>query len=550
MATQKFKAAINNSAFPFLYSQAEQAVLQPGLDVAPRVGAGFSGAESVDYNTLKLLYCENALPTREGFTSVAFAAEIDAISPAATDFDQLIVLRDALERNFLFSPGRGKNYVYDVATETWVSHDSFVWAADKTLVSRAYVVGRTLIMYERDRVIEWDPVGELFNTITLTLPSGVAITDVRGCCGASNYLIIFTDTTIYWSSVLDITDFDDPVNGSGGQIPIDLKGQITCCVPISGGFIIYTSRNAVAAFFTNNATAPFSFREVLGSGGVASYEQITGDANQAEHYTYGSSGLQRVGLQQAVTIYPACADFLSSRLYERWNATTKEIQLLQLLKPLSIKMQYLANRYLFISYGITTTQFEFALVYDTGLERWGKIRTPHVDIGILPTDSLDPGFRYFELPLGYDNPAYADLAYEDLVKEYEDVLPLKVGFALLQNTGQVDLLLTDTLFEESQAVVVFGHAQVSRNRTVLPQSVKLTGLYSFPAPEVLVLGSDPGNGGDRNAGVAMYNNQTTDKFAEYLTGEAITPMENFDVAVVGAFSLSTLLMETTVHGSR
>lgn len=551
MATQKFKAAINNASFPFLHARASSGVLQPGLDVAPRVGGNFSGGESIDFNTISMIFCENVIPTKEGIQSVSFFPGIPAVEPAVTHFDQLMILRDSVERNFLFAPARGQNYVYKPSLGIWETHNTFVWASDKTEVSRAYVVGRTFVCYERDRIIEWDPVLEVFNTVSITLPAGYTMADIRGCCGASNYLILFTDIEILWSSLVDVTNFADTVNGSGRQTPIDLKGQVTCVVAISGGFVIYTNRNAVAAFATDSADKPFTFREVLGSGGVASYEQITGDANQAEHYTYGSSGVQRVSLQQAVTVFPGCADFLASRQYEEWDTATKTIKYKQLMKSLAVKMQYLANRYLVISYGIRAQEFEFALIYDSALERWGKVRTPHVDVGVLPLDTLEAAFRYFEMPLPYEDESYADYAYEDLVKDYGNVPTLRTGFAFLRSDGQVDLLISELPNSgNGLGIAVFGHVQVSRGRNVMFQSAELDGLELSLAPTALVLPANPGNGYKRLPGIAVFTAEATERHASYLSGENVTVCENFDFALEGVFSLTTMILETSIHGSR
>lgn len=546
MTTQKFKLAVNNAKFPFLYSRAGRSVVQPGLDVAPRTSVAFvGGAESFDYNMVQMIYAENVLPIAEGISSVGLQDTLLPYTPGVTHFDQFMILRDSVERNFLFSPSRGKNYVWDSATALWVSRNPFTWSSTRNIVSRAYVNGRTITCYEGDRLIEWDPVGNAFTTLTITYPAGYTVASIRGCCGASNYLLLHTDTEILWSSTLDLLNFNDPIGKSGKQTPIDLKGQITCIAPISGGFVVYTNRNAVAAFFTNNPDTPFSFREVQGSGGVASSEQITADANQSEHYTYGSSGLQSLTLQRAVPIQPDCSDFLSSSEYESWNALTGQVEGITLVGALSVKLQFLGSRYLVISYGKINNQFTYALFFDAALSRWGKVRCDHVDIGILPTSvAASLYLRIFELTAPISS---YSVAIQDLVSQYAGVLPLRAGFSFLQNTGKIRTLIADSAAALAGGVVVIGHIQVARSKTVTFQALNLEGLYSIPPPTVRVLGSTPSNGYNRTD---VYSPALKVSGPTHSRYQGRKTYENFDIAVEGKFNLTTALVETTVNGSR
>ena len=543
MGTQRFKAPLNAAKFPFLYSHASRSVLQPQLDIATRTPQAFFGSmTNADYNLIQLLYAENVIPSSTGLQSVSVKEEISAFTPATTDFDQFIVIRDSDENNVLFSPGRGKNYVYNTSTQVWESKNPFVWNALYSLVSKAYVNGRTFICYESERVIEWQPGTSSFSTIALTLPGGFVMADIKGISGASNYLIAFTTVEILWSSLVTITNFNDPTGGSGRQIPQDLKGPITSISPISGGFLIFTTRNVVAAFFTNNPAAPFLFKEVLGSGGVQGPEQVTGDANSNGYYTYGSSGVQLVTLQKAETVLPDLADFLVSREYETWDATAGEVTNTMLTDAPRSKLVFLANRYLLISYGWIVDHFTYILLYDTALDRWGKIKVTHVDAGILPLEAGGGAYRYYALT-DYDDYTLTD--YEDLTESYGSVPPLRAGYVFLENTGRVTVLLADTSAENSQGVALFGHVQVTRSRKVTFQGASIDGLFSVPAPRLRLLLSDDGY--NRETVVDAVVAKQTPKHVQY---EERKTGENFDIVIEGRFDLSTLIVDTTVHGSR
>lgn len=542
MATQTFKAALNTHAFPFLYEQASRAVLIAQQDVVPRVqNPSYAGsAENIDWNTIQPLFMENVIPIARGLMSVGFSEQLPAASPAVTDFDQLILIRDVVNSNALFSPGKGKNYVYSNSTGVWTSYSPF--AFNFTLVTKAYVDGRTLIGYERTKVVEYDPAVPDVVTRVLTLPAGMAISDIRGIAGASNYLLAFTETEILWSTPTNILDLADTNLGAGRQTPVDLKGIITAILPIAGGFLIYTTENIVAASFTDSAAVPFRFREVQNSAGVSSPEQVTGDATAGGHYCYGSAGLQVVTLQKAETVFPDVADFLVSKILESWNPTTKSIDKTILATSFQPKLQYLGSRYLFISYGSTSTHFSHALVYDTALDRWGKVKIDHVDIGLLPLEALGSSNRYFTLEENY---AFYDLAYEDLQQEIGTIAGLRQNFGFLGVTGSTALLLAEPATETDKGTLVLGHIQVLRDRLVTFQSAEFDELRDFPAPVITLLGSHTGN--RRNQTYTPTLVTTSDDYQKY--GGRVT-YKNFDIAIEGRFAMTTSIIGTTIHGKR
>ncbi len=125
MAHTRFRGALNAATFPLLASLQSRTVIQPQLDNNVRTSAKFYGTdESADYSIPQLMYCENVVPTAEGIMSCTYNQIIAAL-PGMSDFDQAITLRDADENNFLFVPGRGKNYIYTANSGTWSALDSF-----------------------------------------------------------------------------------------------------------------------------------------------------------------------------------------------------------------------------------------------------------------------------------------------------------------------------------------------------------------------------------------------------------------------------------------
>lgn len=524
-------------------AQASRSVMIPGNDIAAKFGgsAFFGTMDSVDWNLIQLIYCENVLPIAKGLQSVGYSQEYLPVD-GATDFDQLFLIRDSNNNNASFSPARGKNYVYSDLTGSWVSYSPFTFGAGLTIVTKGYVNGRTLIFYEKTKLVEWDPTIPNVVTRTLILPAGYTVADIRGNSAASNYHLLFSEVEIFWSTLTNVLDFSDTTQGAGRQIPIDLKGKITAVLPIAGGFMIYTTENVVAASFTNDSSRPFAYREVQNSAGVSSAEQVTGDATATGHYAYGSAGLQLLTLQRAETVQPEAADFLVSRKLEAWNPTTKQLESVVLSQNLQPKLQYLGSRYLLISYGTESITYSYALVLDTVLNRWGKLKIDHVDVGSVPLEVFGSSYRYFTLEEAY---VFYDLEYDELDQNFNSVIALRQNYGFLQKNGTVMLMVTEADLVTAAAVCIFGHIQVTRTRTVTVQRAEFDGLLAGSTPTITLLGS--GTGQKRDGIEEMELVDSNESYGEY---HSRFTDKNIDVAVEGSFALTTLILETTINGKR
>lgn len=542
MSAKPVKILTNASAFPFTYEYAQRTLLE-FQDAGPRMPAAFFGdSANADFGQAQLIYCENVLPHPKGIFSVSFGTQVPAVSPAVTTFEQAIQLRDAAENQYLFVPAGGANYLFDPIVGTWASVSPFTFA--NTLVTRAYVNGRTFICYEKTKIIEYNPGTGLFDTVTLTFPAGITIANVRGIGGASNYLLLFTDITVYWCTPLNLLDFATSDQGAGQQTPIDIQGQITSLLPCSGGFIIYTARNGVGAAFTNNGNSPFVFKEIANCGGVPSWEQVTANADDGAHYIWGTNGLQKVSLARAETYAPACTDFLAGNQTESWDPLLKKVVLSDNTTTLGVKLAFLAGRYLAISYGqAARNQYEACLFYDTVLERWGKIVETHCDVFMYPYPTFASSYFYSQLPGFYVD--LGDATYADLDASRLTPLPAKRGIAFLKASGQVDILNTDFAQAGSSGVAVFGRLQSVRQRAITVLNVEVDTVKSEGITCTL-LPSDEG-GTERLTPVPMglaYSSGQSRRFEAYETAL------NFDLAIEGAFVLNNLVARVKNHGYR
>lgn len=548
MAKYRFRGALNAAVFPFLSLLKSRSVVQPQLDNNVKTNEAFYGtSESADYGVPQLLYCENVVPTAEGLQSVSYQ-QVVAGTDGVTDFDQVIVLRDADENNYLFSPAGGLNYIYNASTATWVSTDPI--AATSAVVTRAYVNGRTFVCYAGIGIFEHDATAGTFLPVTIT---GLTMADINGIGASNNYLLAYDTLTVYWSSLVSPTDFVPSVTtGAGSLVPQDVKARITAVIGTAGGFIVYTAKNAVAAVYTNNIRAPFSFKEIANAGGIDGFEQVNSDQTSGVQYTWGTGGLQRVTLQSSEPLSAEADDFLSGRVWEEWDPVSKQLLVHEENAiEFNVKIAYISSRYLIVSYSVdTSTTYQYALIYDTKLRRWGKAKIDHVDCFAYPYSDIAGDFSYDDL---------GELSYDDLGETTYDGLgfailgnpPSKRTVAFLQADGSIQLMLMDynkTVVEGG--VAIFGKFQLIRSLMMTLQRLDLEGVYADPVDGnslVTVTALASLDGYNLSNAQAMRLLQRIGKLQRY--AKRITGI-NVSVAVEGTFALSSYLLEVTAEGDR
>lgn len=542
MAKYRFRGALNAAQFPLLTSLQSRTVIQPQLDNNVRTTQAFYGTnESADYSIPQLLYCENLIPTAEGVMSVGYGELIPAT--LLSDFDQAITLRDEDENNFLFCPAAGQNYIYTGNSGEWVSTNPITGAAGKQ-VSRAYVNGRTFICYEGLGLFEYDTGTGVFGAVAVT---GISSADIRGIGASNNYLVAYSDITVYWSSLVNPTDFTPSITtGAGFSIPQDVKAKISAVIGIAGGFIIYTAKNAVAAVYTNNIRAPFTFKEISNAGGIRSYEQVTSDQSSGPQYAWTTGGLQKITAQGAEPVSAEISDFLSGKVWESWDSVNKQlIRYTSDFDEFQVKVVYIGSRFLVVSYStLNNGVYNYALWFDTTLKRWGKLKIDHVDCFNYPYPNKFGVLSYEELsPL-----SYAELegsSYSDLDSGLESAQPSKLTVGFLSSNGQVRIALLDYDKQGEEGVAVFGKFQLLRARLMTLQTLDLEGIYGSGAFTVTAIASLQGKNLDVRQQMALLEESTDYKrYAKRITGV------NISIAIEGAISMTSYVLEVTQDGDR
>jgi hypothetical protein len=567
MAVQRFKVPLNNAVFPFVSSKAPRAVFVPQLDAAPRLGKGFVGSEeSVDYNVTQIIYGENFMPTAHGVHSVGY---IPVIAPTVNlDFDSIFPLRDSQEKTVLYSPSKGRNYVYDPVAAAWnTTTIATIWAptvlhatsipADSD-VTYAYVDGKTFVCYSRLKsnddpstdmsIMQWDEATQTLIPATAILANvPFAAGEINGISASNGFLVVWSNISVAWApfngTAFDFAPFaNGNFTGAGQQIPEDVKGKITAVIPLPGGFVIFTTRNAVAAnYYAQSVASPWVFREISNAGGLEGFEQATVEGNLGDVIAYTNSGLQKINLNSAEPVYPAAADFIAGRKTERYDFGTHELIPGGTTLDMFTKVTAIASRYFVVSYGYFPGVYSYALVFDLALERWGKLRVVHRDCFYYTQELAANGLTYSML---------LDVAYEDTIATtYADVGAIPPGvtaaqhsIAFLLSTGQV---LNATWSDDERptpdnAVIVIGRMQLSRSSNIQFNRAEAEGMQGG---DLLVTPSH--NGRNLEATRPLIE---IERVGDYLLAGDMIDCKNFNLIVEGQFDLTTVIVEGTSSG--
>lgn len=460
-----------------------------------------------------------------------------------TDMDELELLRDDNAQQVLFCHGHGKNYLYNQETSLWQTTSPFAAQRPRGLVTYAYLNGTTYVFYESDRLLSFDLATLTATQHTLTLPAGTDISQIRGIFPNGNYLCLFTEGAVYWSTQTNIFDFADVDQGAGNGIPQGLRGSIIKALPIDGGAILYTGENAVGMRPTNNAALPFTFSEIRGAYGVSKPETVTSSSADGYHYTLGPGGIQRVALAGAESIFADAVDFLSGHMYDFFDRVGNPMPYVaevSTTEPLRSRLAYAAGRYLIASFGDpASTAYAGAIVFDLLLMRWGRVRISHMCVGILPI--YNPSTTYSSLLLDATTWSEAltdSTAYTDWLREEIPTLAHRDGIIFMSPNGSCQKLQVGG----DSGVLMLGRVQLTRGSGVCFQELLLEGTATA---NVELLGSH--SGVDREVSYIPTNTRNGDNYSNWA---GRFPVNNFDVLLMGSFDLTQASLVTTKHVQR
>jgi hypothetical protein len=499
MAQNNFRGNLSAKAFPFLSYLFGQSVIINGFDQA-------------ENNYPQAYYMHNVVPTAQGYKSVGFKKVLES---SGLSFDRVIPVRDpSMVRGWIGITSAGKVYIYCAGDLAWTDLTSIVgsWPYNRP-VSVAYAGGYTYLCLAGYNVYK---VGVAARTITPVSLAGLQVDKITAITSSANYLIVTDGVKVYWSSTITAEDFvPSQVTGAGSGTPADVEGTIVAMVPLSTGFAIYTSVNVVIASYSQNPRFPFVFRGADNSKGIADVQHITYGGDDGTNYAWTSAGIQKITISGAVTVLPEVTDFLAGREYEYWDVVNSAPVSVTTLTPLKVKMAFVGGRYLVVSYGDGALQY--ALVYDTALSRWGKLKINHVSV--------------FDVDLNSDNSFTSSSSAS-----------AKKTLGVITADGDIYVCDFDNPTAASDSIIVLGKFQLSRSRMTTLDTITLENVSNDCAVK-LVTTLD----GKPSLITTPALTSTVGRTKEYKS--RVTGL-NHSIAVSGTFQLSSYELELHVNGRR
>ena len=470
-----------------------------------------------DTGVPQILYAHNVLPTGDGFQSVDFNSHVAPPAGALRFFTQIVSVRNTDgEVAYIGATASGAMFYYRAPNYQWTQFTTFAGSPPPAInMTVAQVAGENYICVANEGVYTFNFTTNTWENKVLL---GVDMQEVIGITAAQGYLIAYSKDSVTWGSLLDPLDMEPSlVTGAGGGTVEQIRGRIIVCVYNITGFIIYTTANAVAAVYSGNEQYPFNFREVSNSGGILASHYVATESNSGTHYAFTTSGLQQISPVETRGVFGEVTDFLTSKIFEDFdndtNTFTTTVSPNALLKAVNV----IADRYLVISYGLT--YFTHAIVYDMVLERFGKLKIPHIQV------------------------------FEWLGHRTVDADVAKTSFGFLLSNGQI-LTLNQSpnpgdYVGAPEPAILFGKFQFVRSRYLQLDCVDVESIRDTDTFTCHSLTSWDGK--TFNTPAAGYLDATgawVRKFLFKLVGM------NHSILFKGKFSLSSLVLRFSVHGER
>ena len=420
MAQTVYRGNLSAQTFPLRSDIQAQTVM-----VARNDGTAFTQEQyQRDSGVPQVMYCHNVMPTLRGYQSVSYRQKYEAY-PSPLDVEQYV--RSVLT----FPDGSGTlvHLVVDqedaytteesinpdppggVSTSSWRKRiNQFPGHFNFGTPEVAYVNGVAYFgpFGGADRWYTFDGGTDSFVPVTFT---GLAIASGAGILSTNGVMVVWDDVAIGWSSNVDPTDFTPSLaTGAGGGNVQEIKGRIVNCVGVSWGFIIFGNFNAVAAIYTGNLRYPYTFKEIQNCGGlIGSIANKMATKYQKDDvcYAFTTRGFQQISQKEAKMVNADMNDFFSGKVLEDYNRAdgfpSQQIYTTG-IQGLDRAVAMIADRYLCVSYGVNFTgdgdefnptkswEYSHVLVWDTALNRWGKLRHAHADLFEMETrDTTDEG---------------------------------------------------------------------------------------------------------------------------------------------------------------
>lgn len=514
-----------SQVFSLLSATGEKAFLATNTDgtlYVCHVGTSYSWSQISGYNKAIITEGTN---TGDGYVVSAYVYEGSAADIYVATFSSATAFSVTKNGSADGSGTAGTEYVsantqvkftVNSGSAAFVSGDSFTLTLSAATftgaVTHVSLSGNTYLCSEGNGLFQYD---YSTNKLIWRLAVGLEPTGLLGITSSNGYLLAYSADTVAWSSVIDPLDFVPSLStGAGSGSVEDAKGPIRRCVGMTSGFLVFTARNCVAAVFGQNIRYPFTFREVPNAGGISDLTLVTDEADSPAVYAFTTHGLQQISTTKSTLVMAEVSDFLTGKRFEDFDSSTLSFNTVSLTTPLKKRIEFVAGRYVIVSYGISS--FTHAVIYDTALQRFGKLKYPHTSV-----------FQY-----GFLDADDADTA--------------KKQIALVDQTGLVKTVEFAAGVQAQDSVLLLGKFQFVRQRMLQLDSVELetvddVGPFELYAFQTL-------DGKDFSGfSIGTQNNDLTSRARKYYFRKVAV---NHSLLLKGTFRLDSLLLSFNVHGAR
>lgn len=540
MAFWTARANLAATIFPFATPLGGRTVIVPQFDQNYIKELVSTADADKDRGVPQAFYMHNVMPSAHGYQAIGYKKYVDGIADI-TGFDTIYPLQDVNLARFLFSPASGKNYVYDATVGQWESISPRTDVGDNTLCTVALVQGQSYIYYQGIGCFKYNTATKVFDEVIL---GGLDKTQVKGITSANGYMIAWTKNAVAWSAQDTPTDFvPSLITGAGGGQLNEAAGEILFGLPISGGFMVYCEKNIVSAKYTGNARFPYNFKALPNSAGVVNSEQVGYQSNNAEHYGWTSSGLQKLDTNTAQNLLPEVSDFLSSKLFEDFDEATRLLTEEFLTAQVNIKINIVGARFLVISYGKALPNYTHALVFDLTMKRWGKLKITHRDCFQWNAPNLYGELTYDQLTMTYDDLLYA--TYDSLATNVNAPEFTRENVCFVQEDGTIYSVDFDLAQTNANGVFMIGKMQLRRNALIVHQMVDVESVREgLDFNYYVAVTLDGKTIGPFQETRLLLNKPLLRRYAKRLTGV------NFIGLYMGAFNLTSIIHTFTEAGNR
>lgn len=412
---------LTEAGFPLISRLAQQSIMIPQGDMAPQKDR---------FPQPQVVYMQNVLPSPAGYKAITRQEVGSSVAGLTTSSDfsssaVLVPLRDGFDVvRLLFIATNGDAYIDTRSLEYEIKYIG-KFKSDGTDITYAYIKQETYVYIKGQGCYVFN-IGDM--GLKRQELNAIEYSAINGISAASGYLILYDDTTVYYSSLTTPTDFytEYEVDSGAGSIkPLYLKGPIIHCEPIEGGFLIYTTKNVVAALYSGQLSMPFVFKEISNSSGITKHCHVTANTNNKSHFAWTEAGLLQVSNNAAQLVSPELTEYMLRRQVEKFNmnfVTMSEEAAEQIGIPFTdghlyrpylynwsitqpaatgqvgVRLAYIGNRYLIVSYAPTEdSQYGVAFVFDETLQRWGKLKFNHIGFFDNPISINPKATRFIDL---------------------------------------------------------------------------------------------------------------------------------------------------------